>query len=460
MNNGNGEENPMRSPNQFKSLVTALFCVLIILSSSTGIASNNNQNEIVLWHSLDGPLGEKFEILVNRFNEQAESKKANYKVVTKYKGTYEQTFEAGTKVLNTASAPHILQVYEMGNAAMQANPSSFVAVDKLTTKPSRVLKPDHFIPFIYNFYKSRNGNFLASLPFSASSVIVFYNKDAFKNAGLDPEKPPVTWEEFEQIAAILKEKGAKHVLASGWLSGHHLDHTGAWHNEPIATKGNGIESDQAKIIVNRPFFRHHLSKLAAWYQIGLFSLESGTQSEQAFANGDVIILTQGSNRLPGIEKNVNGRFEIGVGKLPYWKSQVAAPHNTIAGGASFWALAGHKQEEYEVIQKFFEFLASAQIQSEWHQETGYMPVVVGATEIAQKQGFYDKSIKGKAAKIALESFSQNSPKEHSRGVRLPNFPKVREMMVHEMKEAIKGNKTPTASLEEIETAGNKIMQES
>jgi sn-glycerol 3-phosphate transport system substrate-binding protein len=451
MNNVKGEEKPMRSLNQFKSLVTTLFCVIICLSFSTCIASNTNQNEIVLWHSLDGPLGEKFDILVNRFNEQPESKKANYKVVTKYKGTYEQTFAAGQKVLNTPSSPHILQIYEMGNAAMQANPNSFVALDKLMAKPSSVLKREHFIPFIYNFYKSRDGDFLASLPFSASSVII--------NAGLDPEKPPVTWEEFEQMAAILKEKGAKYVLASGWLSGHHLDHTGAWHNEPIASKGNGIESDQAEIIVNRPFFRHHLSKLASWYQVGLFSLESGTQSEQAFAEGDVIILTQGSNRLPGIEKNVNGRFQIGVGKLPYWKSQVAAPQNTIAGGASFWALAGHKQEEYAVIQKFFEYLASAQIQSEWHQETGYMPVVVGATEIAQKQGFYEKSIKGKAAKIALDSFSENSPKEHSRGIRLPNFPKVREVMVHEMKEAIKGNKTPAASLEEIEKAGNKIMQE-
>ena len=126
-----------------------------------------------------------------------------------------KTFEAGTKVLNTL-APHILQVYEMGNAAMQANPSSFVAVDKLTTKLSQVLKRIILFLLSITFINLVMVTFwlLYHLVFIGH---VFYNKDAFKNAGLDPEKPPVTSEEFEQIAAILKRK-EQHVLASGWLS--------------------------------------------------------------------------------------------------------------------------------------------------------------------------------------------------------------------------------------------------
>lgn len=464
-----------------KMLVNLLFIVLIVLNFTTeaeeeNIHKNNpSQNiidpqnrihQIILWHSFSGPLNEKFIVFVNRFNEQLNAqneqtkfKTSQYKIIPQYKGTYEQTLAAGVKVFNTDAAPHILQVYEMGNLLMQSNPKAYVSLDKLSEKPSSILRPEHFISFIYNFYKTRNGNHLASLPFSASSVILFYNKDAFKKAGLDPEKPPVTWEEFEKIALILKEKGAKNILASGWLSGHHLDHTGAWHNEPLATKGNGIEGENSELIVNRPFFRHHLGKLADWYQIGIFSLEFGPRSEEAFANEEILMLTQGSNRFACIEKNVNGKFQIGVGKLPYWKSHVKTPHNTIAGGASFWALAGHSKEEYAIIQKFFEYLASPSIQSEWHQETGYMPVVVGATELAKKQGFYENSVKGKAAKVALDSFSQNAPKDHSRGVLLPNFSKVRELMVHEMKEAIRGNKTPKAALEEIEKTGNQIMRE-
>jgi sn-glycerol 3-phosphate transport system substrate-binding protein len=49
---------------------------------------------------------------------------------------------------------------------------------------------------------------MMSFPFNSSTTIMFYNKDMFAKAGLDPEKPPVTWQEFVGMAAKIKASGA------------------------------------------------------------------------------------------------------------------------------------------------------------------------------------------------------------------------------------------------------------
>lgn len=416
--------------------------------------------EIVVWHSFEGPLEEKFTEIINRFNQKPQVVKANVKVVPFCKGSYKHTLAAGLAVLNKKEAPHILQVYEAGSLVMLSHPKAYRPLNQLTEKPSPLLNPEQFISFYSAFYKSRQGETgLQSLPFSASTVVLFYNKDAMRKAGLDSERPPKTWEEFEKIAQILKAKDAKNILASGWLSGHNIDQLGAWHNEAVATKGNGMDGDNAKLVINRQFFIDHLNKLASWHQMGLFSLETGKKAEEAFAKGEVIFLTQGPNRLAQLEKLVNGQFEIGVGYLPYWGEKVKAPQNTVAGSASFFALAGHADKDYVWVQQFFEYLASPEIQAKWHQDTCYLPVIKGAMALTKKQNFYEKSLKGRVAKIALDSVGRHKPKEYSRGILLPQFIKVREMMVQEMKQAITGRKTGKEALDQMVILGNQIMLE-
>lgn len=439
--------------------------ILSVIFIFCSVVQTAHAKDIILWHSMDAQLGSLFQSFVERFNQKPEIREKNIKIVPQFKGNYDQTLEAGLKVLNTKNAPHILQVYEMGNLIMQQKKDAFVPLNKLTETPSKSLQPENFIPTIREFYKSRSQEDksknidagLPSLPFSASTVILFYNKNAFKNAGLDPENPPKTWEEFEKISEKLKKNGAQKIMASGWLSGHHIDHTAALHNQPIATHGNGIDGNNAVLNINHPFFKYHLSKLAEWHQAGYFSIETGAQAEKAFANGEILILSQGSNRLPILEQVVGSNFEIGLGFFPYWQKKISKPQNTIAGGASFWALSGHSKEDYAAIQAFFEYLASAETQAEWHQKTCYMPVVIGAEQIAENQNFYDSSLKGKAAKIALTSFSANAPREYSRGILLPEFTHVREVMIQEMKEAIRGNKTVENALQQIDVLGNRWM---
>jgi sn-glycerol 3-phosphate transport system substrate-binding protein len=432
------------------------FLLVLLLFFSFSLSAK----EIVVWHSMDGPLGERFLEIVQQFNERARHVKNGMVVALRYKGDYDQAIELGLKAAGTPLAPHILQVYEKGNLVMQANPTAYIPLNQLSSTPSCSLQKARFLPSIRDYYRSRQGEEgLPSLPFSVSSVVLFYNKDAFKAAGLDPENPPVTWEDFEKAAYLLKKHGANNILASAWLSGHHIEHVGSWHNQPVATEGNGLDGEDALVAINTPFFRDHFNKLVSWHQLGIFNLAFGEKSEHAFAQQEVVMLTDSANRLSHLQRLVKDQFNIGVAAFPYWESVVREPYNTAVNGASFWAIKGHPAEDYAFVQLFFEFLASPEVQSEWHRKTCYLPVVIGVQALAEKQHFYDQGLNGKVAKIAIDSFMKRTPGEFSRGVLLPKFPVIRDVMVQELKAAIKGQQSVEEALEHCVNKSNNIIKE-
>jgi ABC-type glycerol-3-phosphate transport system substrate-binding protein len=82
-------------------------------------------------------------------------------------------------------------------------------------------------------------------------------------------------------------------------------------------------------------------------------------------------------------------FAFDIRALPYWSSVEGAPQNTIIGGASLWVMSGHEDEEYAGVAEFLNFLSSADIQANWHQNTGYLPITAAAYEQTKESGFYD-----------------------------------------------------------------------
>ena len=72
--------------------------------------------------------------------------------------------------------------------------------------------------------------------------------------------------------------------------------------------------------------------------------------------------------------------------LPYYADVAGAPQNSIIGGASLWVMAGKKPEEYKGVAKFFTLPVAAEVQAEWHQRTGYLPITMAAYELTKKSG--------------------------------------------------------------------------
>ena len=103
---------------------------------------------------------------------------------------------------------------------------------------------------------------MLSFPFNSSTPVVYWNKDAFKKAGLDPEKPPVTWPETFEAAKKLRAAGVACGFTSAWVSWVQIENFSAWHNLPIATKANGLGGPDTVLEFNNPTVTRHIANLA------------------------------------------------------------------------------------------------------------------------------------------------------------------------------------------------------
>ena len=90
---------------------------------------------------------------------------------------------------------------------------------------------------------------MLSFPFNSSTTVFYINKDAFKAAGLDPDKPPTTWPEVARAAAALKIAGHKCPFTTAWQGWTQLESFSTWHNVEFATKRNGLGGLDARLIV-------------------------------------------------------------------------------------------------------------------------------------------------------------------------------------------------------------------
>lgn len=146
-----------------------------------------------------------------------------------------------------------------------------------------------FIPAIASYYSDSKGN-LAALPFNSSSPVLYYNKDALKKAGYDPEAPfPKTWPEVIEMARKIKASGTKYGISTNWLSWIQLENLSTLHNVPFASKGNGLDGFDAVLEFNSPFHLKHIEMLKTLHDEGVF-LYAGAQSPSVFYAGDMGIL--------------------------------------------------------------------------------------------------------------------------------------------------------------------------
>ena len=146
---------------------------------------------------------------------------------------------AAIAAFRAGNAPHILQVFEVGTATMMASKGAIKPVGEVMSKAGYKFDPKVYVPAVAGYYTAPNGQMM-SYPLNSSTTVFHYNKDAFKAAGLDPDKPPKTWPEVALAAAKLKASGHKCPFTTSWLSWTQLESFSTWHNTEFATKNNGF----------------------------------------------------------------------------------------------------------------------------------------------------------------------------------------------------------------------------
>lgn len=405
--------------------------------------------DIPFWHSMEGELGVEVNSLAQRFNESH----PDYKIVPTYKGNYEQSLAAGIAAVRTGRAPAILQVYEVGTATMMAS-QAIVPVYEVFKDAGIAVNEKQFVPTVSGYYSDAKTGHLISQPFNSSTPVLYYNKDAFKKAGLNPDEPPKTWQELAKDAAALRKAGMSCGYASGWQGWIQIENFSAWHGLPVATRNNGFDGTDAVLEFNKPTQVRHIQLLQTMNKKGDFTyFGRKDESTAKFYNGDCGITTASSGSLADIRHYA--KFNYGVGMMPYDETTPNAPQNAMIGGASLWVMKGKDAATYKGVAAFMQFLAQPEIAAEWHQKTGYLPITTAAYELTRQQGFYDKN---PGADIATRQMLNKPPLPFTKGMRLGNMPQIRTLVDEELEGVWTSKKTPQAALDNAVSRGNILLR--
>jgi sn-glycerol 3-phosphate transport system substrate-binding protein len=407
------------------------------------------QTEIQWWHSMGGANGDRVNAMAEGFNK---SQKA-YKVVPVYKGSYAESMTAAIAAFRAGNAPHIVQVFEVGTATMMSAKGAIVPVYKLMKDSGEKFDPKAYVSAVAGYYTDRSGNML-SLPFNSSTPVFYINKDAFAKAGLDPNVAPKTWKEFGVIAGKLKASGQQCVYTTGWPSWVHVENFSAWHNLPIGTLENGIGGLGTKFEINSPQHVAHIQMLADFAKNGWFTYGGRkNEAEARFFGGECAMLTSSSAAQGNIR--ANAKFKFSVNFLPYHDEIKGAPQNSIIGGASLWVLGGKKPAEYKGVAQFFNYLSQPELQSQWHKDSGYVPITNAAAELTKKSGYYEQN---PGTDVAVKQLNNKPPTDNSKGLRFGNFVQGRDVIEEEIEAALAGKKDAKTAMNDAVKRGNDILR--
>jgi sn-glycerol 3-phosphate transport system substrate-binding protein len=405
------------------------------------------QTDIQWWHSMTAVNGEWVNDLAKEFN----ASQKEYRILPTFKGTYDESMTAAVAAFRAGNAPHILQVFEVGTATMMASKGAVVPVGKIMTDAGYKFDPKVYIPAVAGYYTAPNGQML-SFPFNSSTTVFYYNKDAFKAAGLDAEKAPATWAEVALAAAKLKASGHKCPISIAWQGWTQLESFSAWHNVEFATKQNGLAGLDARLKINSPLHVRHIENLANMAKQGLFVYKGrGNVPEASFVSGECAMMTTSSGFYGNVKKNA--KFAFGLAPLPHYQDVPGAPQNTVIGGASLWVMSGKKAEEYKGIAKFFDFLSKPDVQSASHKRTGYLPITTAAFKLTEDSGFYKQN---PGTDVAVTQMVRKVT-DKSRGIRLGNYVQIRAIEDEELEQVWAGKKSAKEALDSIVTRGDELL---
>lgn len=405
------------------------------------------QTEVVWWHAMGGALGEKLNEIAAGFNESQDE----FTVNAVYRGTYPETMTGAIAAFRAGEQPHIVQVFEVGTATMMAAEGGIYPVHELMADQGLEFDQSVYLPAVISYYVSDDGNLL-SMPFNSSTPVLWYNQTALDELGLDV---PETWDELDSAARAAVDGGYPCGITTAWQSWVQLENFSAWHDLPFATNNNGYAGLDTEMAIGNEGVINHIERLSALAKDGVFDY-GGRQgdSQPLFLNEECVFWFNSSAGYGAI--NTGAEFEFGQTMMPVETSIRSEPQNSIIGGATLWVLRGHEQEEYAGVAEFFQYLQSPEVQADWHQFTGYVPITTAAYELSQEQGFYDEN---PGTDTAIKQLSLNEPTPNSRGLRLGNFVQIRDVLNEELEAVWSEAKSAEQAINDAVRRSNQLLRQ-
>lgn len=427
-----------------RGILAGVLAVALVLESA---ASAWAQVQITLWHAMGGA---RFEAITKDIAEGFNKTHPGYVLQPVYAGSYAEVLTKAIAAVRAGDPPHIVQVYTIGVQTMLDSGAIIPVTDLF--KPGEMKWDEYFAP-ILNAYTV--GGKLYSMPFNSSTAILYYNKDAFRKAGLNPEKPPVTYRDVEEMGRqIVKSGAARGAITFGWPTWM-FEQAFTLGNQLFADNDNGRAGRATRVLFNNAFGVEVLTRWKRWADEGL--LMSGGREyapNKAFLSGEVAMLLQSTSQVTTLERAA--KFPVGTGFLPVVEGKPRG--KSIVGGGSLWVLKGkgRSPQELDGIVKVFKFIAQPERDAKWHEDTGYFPATIAAEKLLRAQGWFQKHPNHETAFRQIQA-GPDTPA--TREPLLGNFVQIFNLTDTAIEKALSGKLSPQAALDEAVQAANNGLAE-
>ena len=273
-----------------------------------------------------------------------------------------------------------------------------------------------------------------ALPVAFSTPVLFYDKAAFRRAGVNPETPPQTWQEMQLVAGKLIDAGYNCAYTSSWPTWIHIDNMSALAGVPVSQKGEVSFNTLPQV--------RHIARLSAWYKADYFRVFGNRdEADQHFAKRECAMLTSNSwiqswlREVPGLE--------LGVAPLPHDDDVYGGRRHTLTDGASLWVGAGYGKQDYQLAAKFVKFLLAPDVQIELARVGNFIPLTQTARMALKSRLFRDEEQTQDVIATSLKGQGADQP------IRLGSLEPVRAIIDEELN-AVWANRKPAK--EALDTA--------
>jgi len=441
----------------FWKKISALALITLSIFSITGCGGNADTAQsgdkkpvkIVFWYAVGGKVGDATKELVDKFN----STHPDIKVEAVFQGDYDSAINKLKQSIASKSTPNVMQVYDIGTRFM-IDSKAAVPVQKWIDKEN--FDTSKYEKNILAYYTVDNK--LYSMPFNTSTPILYYNKDMFKEAGLDPNKPPQT---FEEVAAdaqrLTKRDDTGKVTRPGMvlaIYGWFFEQFLAEQNSMYANNNNGRDSMATAASFNSPQGEKILDWWSGMVKDGS-TVNMGRKTAdtmKAFVSGQTAMTIDSTGVLGDIMDGVNGKFEVGTGNMPH--PEGAEGGGVIIGGASLWMLNGHSDEEEKASWEFIKFMTAPEQQAFWHIKTGYFPVT---TDAYDNEDLKKYEAKYPQFKVAVEQLHHTPVNRSTQGGLLGVFTQSRQEIESAIEQVLDGKASSKDALQKAADTVNEAI---
>jgi sn-glycerol 3-phosphate transport system substrate-binding protein len=424
-------------PSVIKTLKALLLGLMMISLSSTSFAT-----ELTMFYpvAVGGPLTKLVDKLVQEF--EAENPDISVKAI--YSGNYSDTMTKAMTSLKGGNPPHLSVILSTEIFTLIDN-DAILAFDDLVTTSEEKQWLGKFYPALME--NSRTGGKTWSIPFQRSTIVMYYNKDAFRKAGLDPDKPPATWEELAEMGKKLVMKDASGKVTQWGLE---IPSTGY----PYWMFG-ALSKQNSEVLMNdagtETYFDNPgvVQALEFWENLGQKqeimpkgTIEWGTLRTD-FLEQKTAIMWHSTGNLTAVKKNAS--FDFGVAMLPAKKER-----GTPTGGGNFYIFKKTTPEERAAALKFVQWMTQPKRTAQWSIGTGYLGTRADAYETDELKA-YVKSFSAAAVARDQLKYATADLSVHENG-------RVYKILNDAIQAALTGAKTPEKALQDAQKQAERILK--